>query len=971
MRAFPFVLLVLASTAAAGGAAEFPFDPGRIAQHVASARAGLPIDSGEFLIDTTPTGYTVMSRGGPAGYPAVAFGGGIYLVCWKTLVGSDTLFAARVSASGVLLDTEALLIGATSSTGRVCAVAYGDSVFLIAWEHSGYSIRAARVSLAGQVLDPGGFELSRTGRYRQEPALAFNGTAFLVGWRSYENYVATIRGCLVLPDGSIVNPQDIELVPRTSWLHDHVHPSIASSGNEFLLTWTSTMTGDTTVWAKRVDGEGVVIDTTPIPLCREGHDGKEATVAFGSGSYLVAWRRAAEGLADIVGARILSDGTVIDRDPFVICVEPGAQMMPRIAFSRGLHYVTWQDSRNGYNDVYAARVTPSGLVLDPQGIPVCTADSGQEVPAIACAGDSGGMVAWLDLRVRQNGPVIHAVRVDSLGRPTGPEIQPGGGLNLTRTYAKQNYPAVAFDGQNYLVVWEDERAGANNRDVYGALLTASGQLLEPGVFPVAVATNLQQAPAVAFGDSVYLVVWEDTRVPYNNYDIYGTRVTRAGRVLDPGGIPIMYQYNYSQRVPAVAFDGANFLIAWQTDGVAALQGKFVNAAGQMLDSSPRSVPSPADAGHPTMAFGDSAYLAAWESKYAARISRLGGRLDTTLLEFGNGALPEMAFDGTNYCIVWQASQARFIYATRVSQAGIVLDPGGVYVSSADGRRGNADIEYGVDNYLSIWEDARGGDIDILGAWMDPSLVRMETLSVSRRPGNQYQPAVAKGNGNQLLVVFSCTTTVVNSQPASGNHIWGRFLADPGLMPPGTLWPPENYHFTRSPAWVLADTTVRADSFGFRVYTTAGDTIWRCVGVAPCCTIPESVLTTGSEYWWQVRVRTEHGWSRYGTASRFWVNFEPTGLQEHFAVSVPDLRIPSVVSRRLQSLPIQVTNAGSPIRLQVFASDGRRALDGLLISVGRVSLAMRVSDGRTLPAGVYVLRAQVDGCAFERKFVVVE
>jgi hypothetical protein len=62
------------------------------------------------------------------------------------------------------------------------------------------------------------------------------------------------------------------------------------------------------------------------------------------------------------------------------------------------------------------------------------------------------------------------------------------------------------------------------------------------------------APAVAFDGTNYLVVWQDGRGTY--YDIYGARVSRAGVVLDPGGFAISTATR-EQRMPAVAFDGTN------------------------------------------------------------------------------------------------------------------------------------------------------------------------------------------------------------------------------------------------------------------------------------------------------------------------------------------------------------------------------------------------------------------------------
>src|SRR5262245_39334216 len=60
----------------------------------------------------------------------------------------------------------------------------------------------------------------------------------------------------------------------------------------------------------------------------------------------------------------------------------------------------------------------------------------------------------------------------------------------------QERPVVAFDGTNYLVVWEDSRPV--EADIYGARVTTSGQVLDDGGLPIGVASAFQVAPDVAF-----------------------------------------------------------------------------------------------------------------------------------------------------------------------------------------------------------------------------------------------------------------------------------------------------------------------------------------------------------------------------------------------------------------------------------------------------------------------------------------
>src|SRR5262245_12776711 len=76
----------------------------------------------------------------------------------------------------------------------------------------------------------------------------------------------------------------------------------------------------------------------------------------------------------------------------------GARHNPAVAFDGTNYLVVWSDSRSGGSDIYGARVSPSGTILDPDGIRITT------------------------------GAVAHVM------------------------------PRVSFDGTNYLVVWEEHQS---------------------------------------------------------------------------------------------------------------------------------------------------------------------------------------------------------------------------------------------------------------------------------------------------------------------------------------------------------------------------------------------------------------------------------------------------------------------------------------------------------------------------------
>ena len=69
---------------------------------------------------------------------------------------------------------------------------------------------------------------------------------------------------------------------------------------------------------------------------------------------------------------------------------------------------------------------------------------------------------------------------------------------------------MGFDGENYLVVWEDTR-WAQGADLYAARVSQTGQLLDGSGFEIASADNESQ-PVVAFNGENYLVAWGELRL---------------------------------------------------------------------------------------------------------------------------------------------------------------------------------------------------------------------------------------------------------------------------------------------------------------------------------------------------------------------------------------------------------------------------------------------------------------------------
>src|SRR6185436_8139873 len=87
-------------------------------------------------------------------------------------------------------------------------------------------------------------------------------------------------------------------------------------------------------------------------------------------------------------------------------------------------------------------------------------------------------------------------------------------------------PAIAFNGTEYLVAWQELRG--SDTDIYAARLTPAGVSLDGAGFLVSGATGFQLEPGVAASGSGgdFFVLWQDYRGG-QSYEPYGARVSNA------------------------------------------------------------------------------------------------------------------------------------------------------------------------------------------------------------------------------------------------------------------------------------------------------------------------------------------------------------------------------------------------------------------------------------------------------------
>jgi len=184
----------------------------------------------------------------------------------------------------------------------------------------------------------------------------------------------------------------------------------------------------------------------------------------------------------------------------------------------------------------------------------------QQTPVVVEDGTGGMVAAWVDGRVTSY--AVYAMKLDSSGTK---QWTPTGGVTVCAANAGGSV-AVASDGTNFFIAWDDLRSGAGSGDIYVQKINSSGvpQWTENGISVVSDATlGLQGTPQIiADGLGGCIVTYGDARG--GSQDIraqkFNSSGTRQWGDSNGAGVCIAADTQWS---PVLASDGSNgAIITW-------------------------------------------------------------------------------------------------------------------------------------------------------------------------------------------------------------------------------------------------------------------------------------------------------------------------------------------------------------------------------------------------------------------------
>lgn len=197
-------------------------------------------------------------------------------------------------------------------------------------------------------------------------------------------------------------------------------------------------------------------------------------------------------------------------------------------------------------------MTPNGATAEPRTVHP-SAES-QVRPAIAFNG-TDYLVSWQEL------PNIFVKRLDKFGSPVGNDA-----ALLTSAACAFVTPVIASDGRDFVAAWTDCNEG--RRQLVAARISGG---VAGDRHVVAEGLNDLDVGGIAWNGQQYLLTWLETKLAPYNCDpacrvsqVQASRLTRAADLLDSRPL-LLSSDDRPLQVPRLVWDGSRFVVLWIDD----------------------------------------------------------------------------------------------------------------------------------------------------------------------------------------------------------------------------------------------------------------------------------------------------------------------------------------------------------------------------------------------------------------------
>ncbi|OIR14477.1 hypothetical protein GALL_42780 [mine drainage metagenome] len=363
------------------------------------------------------------------------------------------------------------------------------------------------------------------------PGVASDGSNFLVVSGTVANGTSTAGPILArIMDGQGALLQAITLTPGAT-------PMTAFDGTNYWVAFSNDSVAGAGCHAQRVSTSGAVLDSSPLVVSATSFCGSQQRMAFGGSNGLIVYSHynMSTSRHDLYGALLNPNGTV--GTEFPIIADTSDHLFPVVAFGGTNYIVVWEQgsaTTPAANSLYAARISPTGMIVDVPALPVSTNATGQYSASVAFDG-SNYLIGWLDLRAQTG--TSHADLYANRMSPSGALLDgaaTGGGFLISSGATQQLYsPNVAYNGAEFFVSWGSlDYGNQGGLGIQAARVSTTGTLtsgsnIQVSSLPSIATVSRYVYPTFAKSGTSALLVWLD------NTEVSGSQKGLAGLSMAP------------------------------------------------------------------------------------------------------------------------------------------------------------------------------------------------------------------------------------------------------------------------------------------------------------------------------------------------------------------------------------------------------------------------------------------------------
>jgi hypothetical protein len=432
------------------------------------------------------------------GRAAVVWNGLNYLIAWWHGIGSAGLGGncvgydmrvARVSRSGTSLDPAGPVVQSSGGLTFPYEVVLtdGGGVSLVAWAEEvpgRVMIRAARLDASGVVLDTPAIELSQFSAEYGALSATWDGSSFVV--------VKGLEAVRIDPSGSVLDTTAKTLVTAGSvraagGIDTRAGVSVAPGEGTHWLAWIGGGSGypggisssddpdavDTDVLAARVSLDGPAVELSAAAVSPEPARQGTPCLARGREGYLAAWidgrGHHATGTLAVYATALDASGNPLGSSPMRLSTPRpsrgiGRYERPAVAWNGEVYLVAWVESDGAYSeDLLVARVSASGELIDQEAVVLREGAALLRADVAAMAG------GWLVSARNATAGTTEIIRLAANLTPVG-----------TVTLPDSTVASMASGGSDARVAW----SSLSSSGVRVARIGADTRLLDPEGVPV-------------------------------------------------------------------------------------------------------------------------------------------------------------------------------------------------------------------------------------------------------------------------------------------------------------------------------------------------------------------------------------------------------------------------------------------------------------------------------------------------------